>query len=227
MGAHEPDAAGAANEGGASSSHPRRAPRGSYAKGQAKRQEIVDAALLVFGKSGYHSGSLREIAKRVNLTPAGLMHHFAGKEELFTEVLRQRDAQVQAAAGDISENTLLEQVHNVVAYNQTTRGLTSLYTVISAEATDSEHPAHDEFARRYDQNATSTRDVLLDAQRDGIVRPDIDASHAARLIAAVMDGLQQQWLLDESVDMTAVFDEFVRGYFLEPRVAPPEEDSQA
>lgn len=223
MGAHEPDAAGAANEGGASPSHPRRAPRGSYAKGQAKRQEIVDAALLVFGKSGYHSGSLREIAKRVNLTPAGLMHHFAGKEELFTEVLRQRDAQVQAAAGDISENTLLEQVHNVVAYNQTTRGLTSLYTVISAEATDSEHPAHDEFARRYDQNATSTREVLLDAQRDGIVRPDIDASHAARLIAAVMDGLQQQWLLDESVDMTAVFDEFVRGYLLEPRVAPPQE----
>jgi len=214
MGAHEPDAAGAAIEGDAAAR--RRRARGSYAKGQAKRQEIVDAALLVFGRSGYHSGSLREIAKRVNLTPAGLMHHFAGKEELFTEVLRQRDAQVQAAAGDISENTLLEQVHNVVAYNQTTRGLTSLYTVISAEATDSEHPAHDEFARRYDQNATSTRDVLIDAQRDGIVRADIDASHAARLIAAVMDGLQQQWLLDESVDMTAVFDEFVRGYLLEP-----------
>lgn len=214
MGAHEPDAADAI-QGDAAASRPRRA-RGSYAKGQAKRQEIVDAALLVFGRSGYHSGSLREIAKRVNLTPAGLMHHFAGKEELFTEVLRQRDAQVQAAAGDVSENTLLEQVHNVVAYNQTTRGLTSLYTVISAEATDSEHPAHEEFARRYDQNAMSTRDVLIDAQRDGIVRADIDPSHAARLIAAVMDGLQQQWLLDESIDMTAVFDEFVRGYLLEP-----------
>ena len=201
--------------------HPSPVPRAARAaatrRGQAKRQEIVDAALVVFGRSGYHSGSLREIAKRVNLTPAGLMHHFAGKEELFTEVLRQRDARVQAAAGDVSESTLLEQVRKVVAYNQTTRGLTSLYTVISAEATDSEHPAHAAFALRYAENATSSRDVLADAQRDGLIRADIDTAHAARLISAVMDGLQQQWLLDESVDMTAVFDEFVRGYLLEPR----------
>lgn len=192
---------------------------GGYAKGQAKRQEIVDAAFVVFGRSGFHSGSLREIAKRVNLTPAGLMHHFSGKEELFTEVLRQRDAHVQAAAGDVSELTLLEQVRKVVAYNQTIRGLTSLYTVISAEATDPEHPAHEEFARRYAENATNSRDVLADAQRDGLIRADIDAAHAARLIAAVMDGLQQQWLLDETVDMTAVFDEFVRGYLLVPPAA--------
>ncbi|GAA3656548.1 TetR/AcrR family transcriptional regulator [Microbacterium marinilacus] len=201
----------------AAATRPRRGARGSYAKGQAKRREIVEAALVVFGRSGFHSGSLREIAKRVELTPAGLLHHFSTKEELFTEVLRERDARVQAAAGDVSEATLLEQVRNVVAYNQTTRGLTSLYTVIAAEATDIEHPAHAAFARRYAERATSTSEVLADAQRGGLVRPDIDVAHAARLISAVMDGLQQQWLLDETVDMTAAFDEFVRGYLLLPR----------
>ncbi|MDW8807938.1 TetR/AcrR family transcriptional regulator [Streptomyces scabiei] len=186
--------------------------RGSYPKGQAKRQEIVDAALVVFGRSGWNSGSMREIAKRVGLTPAGLMHHFKNKEELFTEVLRQRDAKVQDAAGDVTELHLIDQVRNVVAYNQTTRGLTSLYTVVSAEATDREHPAHAEFARRYAASADSTADVLAEAQRDGLIRDDIDPAHAARLIAAVMDGLQVQWLLDEDVDMSAVFEDFVRGY---------------
>ncbi|MBC7645186.1 MAG: TetR family transcriptional regulator [Thermoleophilia bacterium] len=39
--------------------------RGSYTKGQARRQQILDAALGVFGRSGYHSGSLREIARLV------------------------------------------------------------------------------------------------------------------------------------------------------------------
>lgn len=186
--------------------------RGSYPKGQAKRQEIVDAALVVFGRSGWHSGSMREIAKRVGLTPAGLLHHFKGKEELFTEVLRQRDQKVQNAAGDVTELHLIDQVRNVVAYNQTTRGLTSLYTVVSAEATDQEHPAHAEFARRYADSATTTAEVLAEAQRDGLVRADIDPVHAARLIAAVMDGLQLQWLLDEQVDMSAAFDDFVRAY---------------
>ncbi|MHA7140190.1 MULTISPECIES: TetR/AcrR family transcriptional regulator [unclassified Arthrobacter] len=193
--------------------------RGSYAKGQAKRQEILDAALVVFGRSGFHSGSLREIAKRVALTPAGLMHHFATKEELFTEVLRQRDERVKDAAGDVAEDTLLQQMRRVVSYNQTTPGLTSLYTVIAAEATNADHPAHEYFAARYADRAQQTAKILADAQRDGLVRSDLDVHHASRLIAAVMDGLQQQWLLDDTVDMTAVFDEFVRGYFLIPAPA--------
>lgn len=188
--------------------------RGSYPKGQARRQQIVDAALIVFGRGGFHSGSIREIAKRVDLTPAGVLHHFASKEELFMEVLRQRDERVRAAAGDVSENTLLEQIRKVVVYNQMTRGLTSLYTVVAAEATDSAHPAHQYFIDRYATRATATEQVLLDAQRDGLLRADLNANHAARLIAAVMDGLQQQWLLDETVDMSAVLEEFLRGYLL-------------
>ena len=131
-----------------------------------------------------------------------------------TEVLRQRDERVSAAAGEVSESTFLSQIRNVVAYNQTTRGLTSLYTVVSAESTDSEHPAHDYFVERYASRATATEQVLLDAQRDGLLRADLNANHAARLIAAVMDGLQQQWLLDQTVDMSAVLEEFLRGYLL-------------
>ena len=46
------------------------------------------------------------------------------------------------------------------------------------------------------------------------MRADIDPALAARLISAVMDGIQEQWLLDESVDMTPLFAEFVRGYLL-------------
>lgn len=191
---------------------PARAPRGSYAKGQARRQQIVDEALVVFARGGFHSGSLREIAKRVGLTPTGLMHHFANKEELFTEVLRQRDEAIRAAAGDPAEHTLIQQATKVVAYNQESRGLTQLYATVSAEATDSEHPAHEDFARRYREAADGATPILEAAQADGEVRSDIDPALAARLISAVMDGIQQQWLLDDRVDMNALFAEFVRGY---------------
>lgn len=193
-----------------------RAPRGSYPKGQARRQQIVDAALVVFARSGFHSGSLREVAKRVGLTPAGVLHHFASKEELFTEVLRQRDARVREAAGDPDVHTLIEQATKVVAHNQLSRGLTSLYTTVSAEATDVEHPAHVEFGERYRASAQSAARLLREGQEAGEIRADIDPERAARLISAVMDGLQQQWLLDESVDMDAHFAEFVRGYLLPP-----------
>jgi AcrR family transcriptional regulator len=211
--------AGAAEE--AAPAAPRaRSPRGSYAKGQARRQRIVDEALVVFARSGFHSGSLREIAKRVGLTPTGLMHHFASKEELFTEVIRQRDERIRLAAGDPAEHTLIEQAAKVVAYNQHSRGLTSLYAIVSAEATDSEHPAHAEFAERYRSRAVGAVPLLRAAQGAGEVRRDLDPESAARLISAVMDGIQLQWLLDESVDMEALFAEFVRGYLRPGDVRP-------
>ncbi|MGP3534607.1 TetR/AcrR family transcriptional regulator [Microbacterium sp. RD1] len=199
------------------STNPERPRRGSYAKGQARRQQIVEEAVVVFARSGFTSGSLREVAKRVGLTPAGLLHHFASKEELFAEVLRQRDERVRAAAGDPAEHTLVEQATKVVAYNQSTRGLTSLYTTVSAEATDPQHPSHDEFAERYRSTAAASAALLRAGQEAGEIRADIDPDAAARLIGAVMDGLQQQWLLDDSVNMTAIFAEFVRGYLVAPR----------
>jgi AcrR family transcriptional regulator len=189
-----------------------RGSRGPYATGQARRQAIVDEALVVFSRTGFHGGSLREIAKRVGVTPSGLLHHFADKEELFAEVLHQRDEAVRAAAGDPAEHTLIEQAKRVVAHNQTSRGLTSLYAIVSAEATDAEHPSHDDFAERYRTRADEAVEILRRGQEAGEVRGDIDPALAARLISAVMDGIQLQWLLDESVDMVPLFDEFVRRY---------------
>jgi AcrR family transcriptional regulator len=186
--------------------------RGPYASGQARRQAIVDEALAVFSRTGFHGGSLREIAKRVGMTPAGLLHHFADKEELFAEVLHQRDEKVRAAAGDPAEHTLIEQARRVVAHNQTSRGLTSLFAIVSAEATDAEHPSHADFAARYRERAAETEEILRLGQEAREVRGDIDPAHAARLISAVMDGIQLQWLLDDTVDMVQLFDEFVHNY---------------
>lgn len=65
--------------------------RGSYAKGVAKRGEILDAALAVIGRDGYSRATVREIADAVGLSQNGLLHHFGSKERLFVEVLRHRD----------------------------------------------------------------------------------------------------------------------------------------
>ncbi|WP_210751737.1 TetR family transcriptional regulator [Nocardiopsis alborubida] len=65
--------------------------RGSYAKGVAKRGEILDAALTVIGRDGYSRATVREIADAVGLSQNGLLHHFGSKERLFVEVLRHRD----------------------------------------------------------------------------------------------------------------------------------------
>lgn len=50
--------------------------RGSYAKGVARREEILESALDVIGRKGYQNASLKEIAEVVGVTPAALLHYF-------------------------------------------------------------------------------------------------------------------------------------------------------
>jgi AcrR family transcriptional regulator len=192
------------------------APRRGYPKGRATRQAIVDSGTAMFARSGYHAASLRDIAAHAGLTTAGVLHHFASKEELFAEVLARRDERVREAAGEAEGDGLLEQLRRVVAFDRNERQLAALVAVASAEATDPEHPAHAAFAERSRDDQRTIRAALDDARRTGLVRADLDLDTAARLIAAVVEGLRMQWLLDPATDMTAAFDEFVRGYLRGP-----------
>ena len=72
---------------------------GRYAKGEAKRQEILEVALALIAEHGFKKSTLREIGAAVGLSNAGVLHYFGSKEELFAEVLRLRDRS-PAADGD-------------------------------------------------------------------------------------------------------------------------------
>ena len=52
-----------------------------YAKGLAKREEILSTALDVIARTGYGRTSVRELASAVGLSQAGLLHYFASKEQ--------------------------------------------------------------------------------------------------------------------------------------------------
>lgn len=68
---------------------PRPAPRqrnmtaNGYAKGEASRQRILDAALEVFGEIGYRAATTRSIAEAAGLKLPALSYYFGGKEQLY------------------------------------------------------------------------------------------------------------------------------------------------
>ncbi len=181
---------------------PRPLRRGPYRKTAARQQEILDAALTVFGRSGYRSGSIREIAEAVGMSQAGLLHHFESKDALLTAVLRHRDERSRPLFSQARGIEFL--VSAVEAFRVTERGTAELYCVLSAEATAPEHPAHDYFTERYSWLRSVLTDAFERMASAGQLRPGVEPAAAARSSVAVMDGLQLQWLLDPaSVDMAA------------------------
>ncbi|NII51672.1 TetR/AcrR family transcriptional regulator [Frigoribacterium endophyticum] len=166
---------------------------GRYRKGIAKREAILDAALPVFGKVGFHGASLREVARQCGVSHQSLMHYFPTKDALLMAVLRRRDERLRQHFDDVGGMRLAELVE-LAEYNVDVPAVISLFITASAEATSSDHPAHDYYADHYDRIVSSTSAYLGVAERRGWLRDGFTAETAARVVLAVQDGLQLQWL---------------------------------
>jgi len=204
---------GAARRRAAAADHER-----GYAKGRAKREEILQAAIVLFGEVGYHAASLRELASRVDMSHPGLLHHFTTKAALLEAVLLYRDTVDEADLDeDLARGTdFFDALVRLVERNALRRPIVELFTALSAEATSPDHPAHEYFVRRYQATLELTREQLERCARDGRLRPGVRPDVVARQLVALMDGLQVQWLLSldrprgERIDMAADLRAFLR-----------------
>ncbi|MGC3994698.1 MAG: TetR/AcrR family transcriptional regulator [Propionicimonas sp.] len=171
-----------------------------YATGRARRDQIVEAATELFARVGYRHATVLQIAQHVGISRTGLLHHFGSKEALLEAVLSRRDAEDQARFhSGVDDPTGIEAIRAWVRlsrHNATVPHLVSLYAVLSAEACDPDHPAHDYFVRRYAGTVAGFESVLGRAQRAGLLVPGADPGAESRAVVALMDGLQVQWLLD-------------------------------
>lgn len=66
-----------------------RSPRKPKGLGHERREEILDAALALFGKHGVYAVSTRQISEAVGLSQPALYAHFRSKDEI-CETLMQR-----------------------------------------------------------------------------------------------------------------------------------------
>jgi AcrR family transcriptional regulator len=191
-----------------------------YAKGRAKRSEILDQAMALFGEAGYRGASLREIAARCGLSHPGLLHHFPTKESLLLAVLEHREEVDGALLSGRTGLAVLRGLVDVAALNATRPGIVELFTVLSAEATAAEHPAHAYFAQRYQMTVRTIELAYEQARADGVLQPGIEAAAAARQFVALMDGLQIQWLLSHRrIDMASILQAHLQAQLTVPLTA--------
>ncbi|MFC4502181.1 MULTISPECIES: TetR/AcrR family transcriptional regulator [Streptomyces] len=180
--------------------HSARSPSQRAQAGRASRLKAVRAALELFATTGYQGTSVARVAEHAGLSQSGLLHHFPSKAVLLAAVLEQRDAEDSVfLTGEDGEAPLgwdaFEALEALVARNSTRPHLVGLYVRLSAEAMEPSHPAHDWLKDRY----TGMTAWLTDAVRIGQVRGEIHADAPVPVLVhttiALVDGLQQQWLL--------------------------------
>ncbi|MGO3085682.1 TetR/AcrR family transcriptional regulator, partial [Ancrocorticia populi] len=186
-------------------STPTRAVR-TRAKTVEKRAEILQAAVEVFGEKGYSKATLQEIADRVGITHAGVLHHFGSKQQLLLEAVKYRD---NADLAGYEEKVIpdgMEQFAHLIRtakMNEARPGIVQTFVVLSTEAISDRGSAREYYEERYrtlrEEISENFRNLC---QQRGA--SDATARSGAIAILAAMDGIQYQWLMNpDEVDLTA------------------------
>lgn len=178
--------------------------RGTYAKGIARRQEILDRAIEVFAQRGARKTSLRAIAQEVGVTHAALTHYFGSLEELLVAVYTESERRPEGKTPPPRDASPAEMMRLSAEQNRGIPGLVQLYSTLVAAALEDDHPAAQRFATERFARVRNTMAAQVERlQLAGRVRKDLDPQLVAALVIAASDGLQTQWLLDPTVDHEA------------------------
>ncbi|MDI2124607.1 TetR/AcrR family transcriptional regulator [Yinghuangia seranimata] len=201
-----------------------RNPRGRYAKGVVRRQQILDVALEVFATLGEKGALLKEVAERMGMSQAGVLHYFGSREGLLLWVLAERGRVVADDVLKVRYGNPLTPLGEMLRRNAEVPGLVRLHVSMAAAAGYPEHPAHDFFDVRNTDIGGALRNGLAKLERQGRIRPGVDLDAVVALALAAVDGVQHQWLIDPSVDMGGVIDTIVSLVVVD---APPPAEAEA
>jgi AcrR family transcriptional regulator len=171
------------------------------AKGERRRQQILDRAIELVAERGVEGASLRTLADEIGVSHTALRHYFPSRDELLIAVYREHEARDDAQAA--VPRGVVGAMAETADRNRSVPGLVRLYATLSTDALQEQHPATTAFVReRFAELRRLIAARIEAAQAAGEVAADVDPVDAAALLIAASDGLQVQWLLDpDAVDV--------------------------
>ena len=176
------------------------------AKGEDRKQRILQVAQRLLTRNGWRSTTLAQIAGEAGVTPAGLLHHFESKDQLLHAVLDARDLDDESHADRAGD--LISQIAQVADRFHRVPELVGTFTVLLVENILPDAPLHDRMLARHREAVDIVADLIRNGQADGRYRTDLDPAIRAVEILAFVHGMETTWLLDPSIPLTEVFKQY-------------------
>jgi AcrR family transcriptional regulator len=165
---------------------------------------IIQAALELFVRNGYHGTSIRDITRKVGVTKGALYAHFNSKDELLIRIIEEFEIRfIDELIRSVSEfpgNALAKFQHAIgftsqfAAQNQDLCVfLTFLTTELNADV-DFE-PALKKIYRTYQKFISQ---LVRQGIQQGLFKEELDPDLTGLSFVAVHDGMLHQWVLNRN-----------------------------
>jgi TetR/AcrR family fatty acid metabolism transcriptional regulator len=164
-----------------------------------KRRAILDAAIRVFARQGYHATRVADIADEAGVAYGLVYHYFRSKEAVMTELFTERWSLLLAAGEQVKEGdgTPREKLAAIAGFIiESYRYDPDLMKVIIIEVTRAANSfgrTHlPEIRQAYDQVAQ----IVAAAQADGVFRADIDPEFVGMAYYGAVEQVLTGWVFD-------------------------------
>jgi TetR/AcrR family fatty acid metabolism transcriptional regulator len=170
---------------------------GSIAQ-EGKRKQILDAAVRVFARSGYHGSRVGDIAAEAGVAHGLLYHYFSSKDEVLETVFRENFGELlerfrAVEAADEPAADKLEGIAKILL--RTWRNDPDLVTVMVRDVARS--PQLQVQVDEVREAFAIVQRVIERGQEEGAFRKDVDARLASWIVYGGLEEVLTGWVLGQ------------------------------
>jgi AcrR family transcriptional regulator len=184
---------------GQSIDHRETLPITSKAPPTDKRRQILDAAIRVFARQGFHSTRVSDIADEAGVAYGLVYHYFNSKDEVLNELFSERWSLLLAAIEEADRSgaeprAKLETVAGFIvdSYRHDPELMKVIIVEVTRAANSFGRTHLPEIRRAYDSIAK----IVADGQVAGAFRGDIEPGFASMAFYGAIEQLLSGWIFD-------------------------------
>lgn len=189
----------------------------------ARRAQILDAAIICFARQGFHRATMYDIVEQSKLSPGAIYNYFGSKEDIIEAIANDRHKKERRRVLEARKEPDVARVVGRLRdaflgefRNQRERLRRRVSIQLWAEA--QRNPRIRKIVRRgVTQMRKLLRGIIADAQRRGEISPELDPDALARFMISAFQGLALQMEWDNDILLEPylrVLDTFHRCFFL-------------
>jgi len=164
-----------------------------------KRRQILDAAIRVFARQGFHSTRVSDIADEAGVAYGLVYHYFKSKDEVLNELFSERWSLLLAAIGEadregVSPRAKLEAVAGFIvdSYRHDPELMKVIIVEVTRAANSFGRTHLPEIRRAYDSIAK----IVAGGQEAGVFRRDVDPTFASMSFYGAIEQLLSGWIFE-------------------------------
>jgi AcrR family transcriptional regulator len=164
-----------------------------------RRRQILEAAVRVFARQGFHACRVSDIADEAGVAYGLVYHYFKSKDQVLNELFVERWSLLLAAIDEIDsqEITPREKLDSVARFIiESYRHDPELMQVIIVEVTRAANSFGRTHLPEINRAYQSIAKIISDAQAEGVFRKDVDADLASMWFYGAIEQLLSGWVFE-------------------------------